>query len=67
MNSIGKIDWAKLKVTPLDEHMPDPVKEYKAWLAKRAGLWFWAWDSYWDHWAEREEAVRQLKAELGIK
>jgi len=52
---------------PLDEHMPDPVKAYTAWLAQRTGLWFWAWDSYWDHWAEREEWVRQLKAELGIK
>ena len=41
MNDISKIDWAKLKIEPLDERLPTPASIHRAWMRSRRGLWHW--------------------------
>jgi hypothetical protein len=59
MNEIT-VDWAKLKIEPLDEHLPTPEKIHQAWMRSRRGLWFydlyagydWSVSKAYDQWVE---------------
>jgi hypothetical protein len=61
MNDISKIDWARLKIEPLDEHLPTPEQMRKSWMRAHAhGLW--VWDLYAGYGAI-DSAVEMLKGE----
>ena len=56
-----QIDWATLKIEPLDEHLPTPASILAAWLEHARGLWMHdLWAGYdWNV----DAAIALLKAE----
>jgi hypothetical protein len=59
--NINQIDWAKLKIAPLDEHLPTPASIHRAWIRSRKGLWFH--DLYAGYDWSVDAAIALLKAE----
>jgi len=60
MNDIRDIDWAKLKIQPLDERLPTPEQMRKSWMRAHAhGLWIWDLHAGYD-WS-LDTAVEMLK------
>jgi hypothetical protein len=61
MNDIRQIDWAKLKIEPLDEHLPTPASIHRAWMRSRRGLWHF--DLYAGYDWNVDAAIALLKSE----